>query len=278
MVTAKKSSFMAAAKFLTLCVIIFISASSCYEDVVDIDLSEFDHKIVIEGAVGNYAGPYTVAVGKTTKLSSDENIKRISGASVVIRDDQGFSEVLQEESAGIYQTSSLRGRTGRTYTLNVEANGETYTASSTMQRAVLVNGIDFVKEDAENDYYDLVLSIDNLADTPEYCKIDIYKNEYFTQSYIYSDQYADGQDVQLDDFYASFIPSDFVQIYVISIDKNVYEFYRSLEPLEEIFWDMDDPFAAGTLYNPASNISNGALGCFSAHSVRSYETFVAWEL
>jgi len=270
-------SIRSAAKTAVL-LIIFLILHSCHEDVINVDLSEYDQKIVIEGRIGNYPGPYSVAVGKTAKLSSKDNIKRVSGASVIISDDLGNSEVLQEDSEGVYLTNSMRGRTGRTYILNIETDGETYSASSTMQRAVLINDIDFVKASQNDIYYDLVLTIDNLADTPEYCLIELYRNEYLNKSYLYSDKYADGEDVILDDFDSYFVSTDFVQIVMLSLDENVYEFYRSLEPLEDIFWDMDDPFALGTLYNPTSNISNGALGYFSARSFRLYETVVAWEL
>jgi len=113
-------------------IFILIFCCSCYQDVVDINLSELDQQIVIEGSITNQPGPYKIKISKTASLYQPGSIPRVSGANVVIFDDLDNFETLNEIVAGIYQTSSMQGVPGRTYTLQVITEGKEYTAISKM--------------------------------------------------------------------------------------------------------------------------------------------------
>jgi len=86
---------------------------------------------------------------------------------------------------------------------------------------------------------------------------------------LYSDKNSDGKQVVLESpsFLAS---SNTIRVEVISIDKATYEYFRTLQELVG-----NDGFEAPDLlklneYNPRSNITNDALGYFSAQSQRDY--------
>jgi hypothetical protein len=111
--------------------ILFICCS-CYQDVIDIDLSEIEQKIVIEGTITNQPGPHTVKISKTASIYQESSFPKVSGAKVIIYDDSGNIETLSEKEAGVYQTSLLQGVPGRNYTLSVIAEGKEYLATSKM--------------------------------------------------------------------------------------------------------------------------------------------------
>jgi hypothetical protein len=94
---------------------------------------DYEPAIVIQGDITDQPGPYEVVVSKTIPiLQQGANPKLIpsviSGASVIIADDQGHTEVLKENpySLGHYLTQSIQGTIGFTYTLTVNTAEGTY--------------------------------------------------------------------------------------------------------------------------------------------------------
>ena len=114
--------------YLIYCLIICAAAISCGEKIIDIDLSDYRDKIVIEGIVSNNSGPHRVRLSKAKYIFDSEESQTVSNASVTISDDQGNIAVLEETEPGLYETRSITGVPGRTYKLEVRAEGELYTA------------------------------------------------------------------------------------------------------------------------------------------------------
>src|SRR5688572_30009649 len=113
---------------IILMVTIFISC----EKTVDLKYKGNQSKIVIKGDITNEAGPYIVKIAKSINLSNTESYPTIDNAVVTIRDNAGNSETLSPQGNGVYRTGNMAGVPGRTYTLNVNAEGQTYSAQSTM--------------------------------------------------------------------------------------------------------------------------------------------------
>ncbi len=77
-------------------------------------------RIVVDGMITNEPGPYTVEVYMSSGINENPNeAKRIEDAVVSISDDAGNTEILTEESAGVYKTMAggIQGIVGRTYQL-----------------------------------------------------------------------------------------------------------------------------------------------------------------
>jgi hypothetical protein len=64
-------------------------------------------------------------------------------------------------------------------------------------------------------------------------------------------------------------PSDTIKVMLESIDKNVREYFRLLRQLNN-----QGGFQSAPPANPVTNISGGALGYFSAYSVRTKSVIV----
>src|SRR5687768_14711420 len=91
------------------------------EKVVDLEYRGNQSKIVVEGNITNEAGPYFVQITKSIGLSETGNYPAVDNAMVTISDDAGNSEILTPQGNGVYQTTTMNGVAGRTYTLTVEA-------------------------------------------------------------------------------------------------------------------------------------------------------------
>ena len=88
--------------------------------------------LVIDGFITNEFGPHEINVTTTAPFVNDDISlpPRVRGALVTITDDLGNMETLSETPEGLYLTSStFRGIPGRTYTLDVNMQDESYTST-----------------------------------------------------------------------------------------------------------------------------------------------------
>lgn len=255
-------------------IFILIFCCSCYQDVVDINLSELDQQIVIEGSITNQPGPYTIKISKTASLYQPGSIPRVSGANVVIFDDLDNFETLNEIEAGIYQTSSMQGVPGRTYTLQVITEGKEYTAISKMPVPVEFHAIDY--EPSQNQtYYNLFYSFYDHEGIEDYCRIKLYRNgEFLDRDHLlYHDGYSDGELVEIESK-SNFYNNNIVEIELYAIEKEIYEYFSTLINFDDDGNSEGDDIIGLAPSNPNSNISNNALGYFSAHTYRKYNLII----
>ena len=252
-------------KYLAI-LLLSLGISSC-QKVINIDLNSASPQTVIEGNISDQPGPYTVKLSQTVNFSETNVFPPIKGALVTISDDIGNSETLTETSPGIYTTSTLQGMSGRTYKLSVTANGKTYTATSTMAYPVNIDTIvsrqggfgghdiswsaKFLDPAGVANYYALFIEINSVMQ-PNFSSADDNLRNGDTISMRLP--MPDGVTLQ---------PGDSVKVILESVDKNVREYFRLLQQLNNQNGMESAPPA-----NPTTNLSGGALGYFSAHSDR----------
>src|ERR1700739_1121707 len=99
-------------KIIFALVILAAGVSSC-QKVINIDLNSANPDIVVDAEVMDNAGPYTVNLTQTVNFSDNNVFPAVNGASVLISDNAGNSELLTETSPGNYTTSHLQGMDGR---------------------------------------------------------------------------------------------------------------------------------------------------------------------
>jgi hypothetical protein len=239
-----------------------IVAASC-QKVIDIDLNSKDPVVVIEANITDQPGPYTVSVTKTVNFSNTNDFPAVSGATVVISDDLGNTETLVESTAGNYQTSLLQGAPGRTYSLSVTAEGKTYTAQSTMPAAIELDSLVAELSSAFGGRaYVIPLFTDPAGQGNRYRAIEFINGERVEGSFLFDDIYSNGlvNGQPLLDFESELEENDTVQVEFQCIDQPVFLYFFSML--------QNTTGQTGAPANPVSNISNGALGYFSAHTVR----------
>ena len=177
-------------------------------------------------------------------------------------------ETLNETEPGVYISSSLRGVPGRTYSMEANVNGKVYTAVSKMPVPLELDSIVY-----NPIYYPVPISLyftDHIG-MQDFCRFKIYKNQQYLEDekILYNDNYTDGEVIKIDNIEELFYRNDNVRIELITIDKNIYDFYSVFINYEEPE-DAEESIIDMASANPKSNISNNALGYFSAQTVRNY--------
>lgn len=247
--------------------------SSC-EKVVYIDLNTSTPHMVVESNIINGNGPFTVKLSRSVNYYDGNSFPAVTGATVVLSDN-GNSEVLKETDAGTYRSGSTNGIPGHIYRLSITtADGKVYTSSSTMPAPVPIDSITVElrgKSDNNNaqntlsSRYRVTCSFKDPANEVNFYRLILTSNDTaFKQNRIniISDKLTDGQEIYLT-ANGRFIPGDSLHVTLQSIDMATYDFYNTLTAVEG-----DRPnFLSAPPANPTNNISNGALGYFSAYSV-----------
>ncbi len=252
-------------------IIFWLVTFSCYQDPVNLDLSEFEEKIIIEANLSDLQEPQHVKISRTVGLNSRADFSPVRGATVTIKDDQGNGVQLRESGAGLYQASNFHGVPGTRYTLTVLADYQTYTAESTMPQPLVLNTMNLTRIPADIEIYALTFSLQDHPGIEDYCMINVYGNGELFNHFLYQDHLNDGEEIVFDDINVYFKPNDIAMLEVITIDRATYEFYHTLEMADE---NENDEFVSSfipvTTFNPTTNLDNGALGYFSAKAVRRY--------
>jgi hypothetical protein len=248
---------------------------SC-EKVIDIDLNQSNPRFVIEGNLNNVAGESKVKISKTLNFDETTAYPPISGALVTITDNKlNQTDTLTETSVGIYFKAGLVGIEGHTYTMKVNISNEIFTAVSTMSLSVNLDSL--VQETIAGSYSGggpggsgrpgSDQGSSTIQITPHYTDPSSSENYYqfvITRNDTLADDVFIRNDVGFNGS-SSHLPlrvkadkGDAVTIDLQCIDKTVYNYFFGLnENINQ---------SSATPANPASNINNGALGYFKAHT------------
>jgi hypothetical protein len=243
--------------------------SSC-EKIVDLDYKNNESRIIIEGNITNQPGPYFVKITKSISLTDTGNYPTIDDAEVSISDDAGNSEILTALGNGIYSTNSLKGVEGRTYTLTVKSDEQTYTAQSTMPSRVPFDSINVkpVTLGGDTEYNLVPVYMDPLEKGNNYRFVLTVNDKLVKQHLVLNDDVKNGLEntlkLEIDDSDLKIKPNDLISIEMQCVDKKVSLYYTTLALIAN-----SGPGGGTTPNNPPNNISNGALGLFSAHTVET---------
>jgi len=247
----------------------------CCRKVINVNLNNAAPQIVIEGNVTNTAGPYQVQIAQTVAFSADNTFPPVSGAYVKITDvTTGGSELLTEITPGTYSTLLFpQGVPGHTYQLYVLANGQTYTATSTMPQPVVMDSLSFqilsnfgkTQINTQANFQDPI-GIANYYTFQEYIN-----SKLLQQTFVFDDRLSDGKyivsNLYTDSSYISV--GDTIAVNMSCVDKNVYNYFNTLQQAADA-----NGFQTATPSNPVTNLSNNALGYFSASTVNSKRAVV----
>jgi len=243
---------------------------SC-EKVINVNLNDSDTRLVVEGDITDKAGPYQVKLSKTVNFNESNNMPPVFGALVVITDStMGYNDTLSEIAGGVYITHGIRGESGHTYKLAINADNKWYYASSTMPPVVPFDSL-------YNDQLDIFgLKINQLVpvftdpiNIKNYYRFTVQVNDSLRDNIVaWDDDLTDGKlnsrpiNVGDEDLFHG---NDTVIVVMHCIDKGLFDFFNTFENANG---------NASTPANPTSNISNGAFGRFGAYTVRSRSMIV----
>jgi len=250
------------------CILILCIGSLACTKVVKLPLHTAPMQYVIEGNITDQPGPYLVRIFQTTAFYDSNSFKGITGATVQISDDQGNKEVLVDNGGGNYYTRHLQGLPGNTYMLNVLIGTDTFSATSTMPRLVPLNSLAIgqIANAGKNVLVVMPEFVNPAGPGLVYYLFNQTINGVLDKTlYYWSSQNSAGQansfDLERSDPDSTLHVGDSIQIEMQCIDKSMYTYWSSLDAAAT---------GNGGSYpgNPVTNLMEGALGYFSAHTSR----------
>jgi hypothetical protein len=263
-------------------IINLLAFSSC-EKVIDIDLNESDNKLVIEGKINN-DGECTVKLSQVKNYNQDNEFPGITDAIVIINDNQGNLDTLEQGIAGIYYSEEIIGTPGVTYSLKVIWNNEVYTSTCRMPELVQIDSLSLRREVFFVDTTLItIVHFNDPANTNNYYRYRYSLNDLSinTDYFVESDKFYNGLNVETRIPIFELNPNggpgepggpgnpgpgpiipDTIKVEMWGIDKSMELYYRTLSSTIEAASGQQAAPA-----NPESNITGGAIGYFSAYSI-----------
>ncbi len=267
---------------LFLLILIIVINSSCTERI-DIRLDDSTVKLVVEGSITTERKSHKVFLSTTSGYFYNQKPESVQGATVSISDGVNNYN-LTETGPGVYQTAQfVRGSEGVTYTLNVKLNSQVggYTDFTASSKILPVASPDSVKllyhpewsssglwevmcyfqDPPTNDFYRFLVSKNGtlVSDTLDEWVV--------TDDRFFNGYYVNGATV-------AYLDQGINEERLTSGDIVVVEINNLSEEYASFIWDSQSeirgsyPLFSGPPANVKGNISNGAIGFFSAHAVR----------
>ena len=266
-------------------IILFIFLLSACTEPYETELESGFIRFVVQGSINNELKAHQVVLTESADYFSNVPAKKITGANVSISDGENTYN-LHEVSDGLYETDTIAGEPGKTYTLNISSGGKSYEASCYLNYCPPIDSINF-------GYYDLSAYdiIDSSAyillsalepPTPDnYYMWNVYRNDtletdtinevYFSDDFFINGAYM--SDVEVG-WVRKVEIGDTITLEMLAITKEYYDYVYQLLSVTD--WNMG-PFG-GPPANPNGNIievnsndnnNDDPLGFFLAYSTFS---------
>lgn len=250
--------------------VILIVCVSC-EQEVDLKLKNSEPLVFIESWIRTDSAYQRVWVRKTNDFQASNNYPGANNALVILSDDKGNIDTLQNIENGIFRTSKpFPGLEQTHYTLQVYAEGKHYEATAFMPSIVrfdtafyqYVNDNNLVKEPG---YYVTTIGREPLG--LNYYRVLCFKNDSLFNGvgdyFVTDDILVDGN-IIINALPFKFDKGDTAKVELWNIDQRAFYYFVSL---------FKQLIAGGPFAPPADNVkgnfSNGALGFFGACAVHN---------
>ena len=265
----KMSSYKNLFGLLILIAGVVFAFTACTK-VIKLDLNTANPQVVIQAYVTDLQNIDTVKLTRTGSYFSLGTYPTINGATVVISDNTGLIDTLKQVDSGLYAPINFIGVPGKTYSLKVLIGGKEYNAVSTMPAVV---DIDSVTKQTINTGFDIQNRIRCYFRDPlgpgNYYMASLMVNTVLRDSAddinIAQDKFDDGTEVNLRIRGYNAVPGDTVTIKLMCIDASTYNYFNVVRSIAA----SGNPVSTAVPQNPPTNIIGGALGYFSAHTIRS---------
>jgi len=261
-------------KILFLSLLVF-GIYSCTEKI-DIQLDETDAKLAVESYIYAEKDSGFVKLTQTASYFSNQPAERISNAMVTIEiNDRLYVLPESQTDKGFYLTPpdfdvELTDSLFLSIDLQQEIAGESHYEASTYMPTIS-DQIDSIKVIYREDFDFWILQLYALDPPgPNYYMFNVMRNDTLitdsiSETFVTDDRLVD--DIYINGVYVNFLPGyqlhagDTVTLITSSITKDYYSFVLELQT--EIGYK--DPLFSGPPANVSSNLSNGAVGYFSAY-------------
>ncbi len=246
--------------YIILIALLSITALSCRK-VIQVDLNSSSPRYTIVGNVTDQPGPYQITIQRSVNFNQSNSFPPVTGAQVYITDvTSGISDTLTELAAGDYVTHVLSGVPGHVYQMKIITGADSFSAISAMPEPVLLDSL-YTQRSYFGSNINLVpVYKDPVGQGNRYHLRYSVGDSTSPQIIVTDDQFKDGQTINRPiENKITIRPGASLSVELQCIDHDVFDYYNDLQQTVEQ--------NSATPANPNSNISGGALGYFSAHTV-----------
>lgn len=251
-------------KYICFLSISLILLSSC-EDVIQLDLATTESQIVIEASLNASSQTATVLISKTNDFYDNTEPERVSGAVVVLQDENGETYTFTENAPGRYVAEQVMASPETAYNLTVEVEAVIYEATAQVPSPANLKEItqsDFPSGPFGDEGAILLSAIwDDPAGAENFYRIRTYINGTFQANgytVLNDETRGDGEEITAP-IRRGFSENTNVTVELLSTGKAYYDYFFQLASL------TGQGGNATTPYNPAGNFSNEALGYFGIY-------------
>ena len=254
------------------------------EDVVDVNLDEGPSQLAVDGWVTDGSGPHEVVLSKTAAYFNNAPTPRVSGATVILSDNEGNVEQLTEAAPGRYVTRTLRGKIGNHYVLDIRAEGEQYRAETDIRRVPDIDSLEQVFKE-KSAFYDEGYYVryygPEFPGRGDYYRFKVYRNDTLLNKpadlFVSSDEFVEGSYITGIEMHEKpFRVGDKIRVETCTITPDHYFF------LNELVIQTNN---GGLFANPPANLRTNivnvnpastrqAVGYFGGMAVRAKEIVI----
>lgn len=253
-------------KNLGLGLVLTLALNAC-TDVIEIDLNSSNPKFVIEGKISNRVGDCEVKITKTTDFFNPDFPPPVQNAEVIIYDHQGDTLTLLETFPGVYTHPTGTAVTGRTYTLSITAEGQSFSAQSIMPVLVPLDSVSqqlaIRQTPGKDPNYNLVAHFKDPEGIGNRYRMRVFKGPLLEDNnLVQSDEslIKDGSTVTLPMRGVNYKTGESALLELWCVDPVLYQYFSTLQNSNT----APGQGISAAPGNPLSNLSNGALGYFGA--------------
>lgn len=277
---------------LPLIILLFAAFASCTEKV-EIELGTTYTRLVVYGEITTDTTTHSVKLLRSADYFYNRPAEGISNANVWISDGNDSIQLAEDPLIhGLYQTPAdhygIAGKTYRLFIDNVDINNdgttESYSASSYLPP---INKLDSINlKYTSNSFFtswEVQVWTWDPADSRDFYSFKVLKNgkmltDTLTDFIVQSDDFFNGnftygitmQVIDQNDPSEAALPGDTIEFQANGITREYFVFI--LEAQAEAFGN--NPLFSGPPANISTNLSNGALGFFTAYSISRAQTIV----
>ena len=265
---------------LAMTILIFQFFSLGCKDIITVDLNSADPATVIEASIIEDNSTSRVTITKSTDFYTPGVYPTVSGAIISVNDSEGNSYEFDEVSDGVYENTSISGKSGIEYLIEVVSEGITYDAISNMPNKIVLDSLALEeapqrpnsKEDSFRFFLHLYFQ-DQLG-IDDYCRIKLFSNGVQLSGFnLYEDKLTDGNYIDyrliVGGEHGEIKLGDMLTVELMSIDQAAFDFYKTANSVNASSSGRGPSSTSAAPTNPVTNWSNNALGFFSAYAVSS---------
>lgn len=252
--------------------LILLFFSSC-EREISVDLNKTNPRYVFEGNISNdIKDTSKIIITRTLNFDQSVQYPKVSGAFVAITDlNTNVIDTFKELKTGIYGKISFVGREGHTYKMSVKIDTDIFNATSTMPYSQRLDSLKQLNlagtgipegpppgTPAFGTIITLLPVYKKSNNTDKYYQYIIAKNDSLMHRIITGMDLVAKPIPMIFPLYLQAKKNDTIYFDMRFMEKTAYEYLLQVSANVGQF--------SATPSNPLSNISNGALGFFKAHT------------